>query len=462
MTGGQTDSRQFAVSRGRSREAPASAIFSFISRMFIPHKIWRLTAALLAAACLFAAPSHAWPPGFVDIADMIPEAKLDIRYYGDDNFTGSRIDSYEEPLAALSVEAAAALKRAARILERGGYGVKIYDAYRPERAVKRFVRWGRDLNDVKMKKKFYPDIDKANLFKEGYIASKSGHSRGGAVDLTITDASSGLDIDMGSPFDFFGEISHPASKQVTAKQSANRKILRDAMIQAGFAPIRTEWWHFILKNEPYPKTYFDFPVARPEPADAETSATLSRAAEGADKIITVVPAAGKKSAAIARAYKKTEKGWTLRFETAGYLGRNGVADDKIEGDGKTPSGVYTFGRAFGAADDPGSNTPYTKLTENDVWVDDPKSTRYNQWADKSAPGPDWESAEHLIKFPKAYKYAIAVNYNANPVIPGKGSAIFLHCSEGRPTAGCVSVPESAAVFFLSFIDEKTRIDIRNR
>jgi L,D-peptidoglycan transpeptidase YkuD (ErfK/YbiS/YcfS/YnhG family) len=264
---------------------------------------------------------------------------------------------------------------------------------------------------------------------------------------------------MGSPFDFFGEISHFNSKRVTDEQSAHRKILRDAMIQAGFAPLGTEWWHFALKDEPYPKTYFDFPVAPAEPVDGDTRAMLDRASEGGDKVITVSPAKRGGNTAVVRAYKKAGADWTLRFETAGHLGKNGVsaAYGKREGDGKTPSGVYTFGSAFGVSDDPGSIMPYTKVTENDAWVDDPKSARYNQWAGGNDPGADWKSAEHLIKFSKAYKYAIAINYNANPTVPGLDSAIFLHCSTGGPTAGCVSVPEAAMIFFLSFIDGEARI-----
>jgi D-alanyl-D-alanine dipeptidase/L,D-peptidoglycan transpeptidase YkuD (ErfK/YbiS/YcfS/YnhG family) len=414
-------------------------------------------AVFFAAAFFSAARSHAWPPGFVDVRDVIPEAEFDIRYYGDYNFIGTPVDSYEAPIAILSVEAAAALKNAARILERAGYCIKIYDAYRPAGAVSHFVRWGKDLSDVKMKETFYPDTDKANLFSKGYIASRSGHSRGNVVDLTITDTSTGLEIDMGSPFDFFGEISHFNSKLVTDEQSAHRKILRDAMILAGFAPLRTEWWHFALKDEPYPKTYFDFPVAPAEHVDGETRAMLDSVSRGAGKVITVSSAKGDGNAAVIRAYRKAGEDWTLRFETAGYLGKNGVSDDKREGDGKTPSGVHTFGRAFGVSDDPGSIMPYTKVTDNDVWVDDPKSARYNQWADKSDPGADWKSAEHLIKFPQAYKYAIAINYNTTPIVPGRGSAIFLHCSTGGPTAGCVSVPEAAMIFFLSFIDSETRI-----
>jgi L,D-peptidoglycan transpeptidase YkuD (ErfK/YbiS/YcfS/YnhG family) len=132
---------------------------------------------------------------------------------------------------------------------------------------------------------------------------------------------------------------------------------------------------------------------------------------------------------------------------------------KREGDGGTPLGVYTFGRAFGVADNPGSTLPYTKVTELDVWVDDSKSKRYNQWATKDDPNADWDSVEQLIEYPVAYKYSISINYNVDPVVPGNGSAIFFHCSTNKPTAGCVSVPEAAMIYFLTFIDEKTKIAI---
>ena len=191
--------------------------------------------------------------------------------------------------------------------------------------------------------------------------------------------------------------------------------------------------------------------------DEHTSAWLDAIADGADRVITAVPSG--KTGAIVRAYLRTGDGWSLRFETSGFFGRNGISGDKREGDGTTPMGVYTFGRAFGVADDPGSTLPYTKVADNDVWVDDPASSMYNQWADANSPSRDWKSAERLIEYTEQYKFAVSINYNTAPVIPGLGSAIFLHCSTGRPTAGCVSVPEPAMIFFLVFIDEATKIAV---
>lgn len=199
--------------------------------------------------------------GFVLVTDVIPDAILEIRYYTDYNFVGEQIDGYEEPVALLTKEAAEALKAANDDLEEQGYCIKIYDAYRPQSAVDDFVDWANDTSDTKMQEYFYPEVNKANLFSEGYIAYHSGHSRGSTVDLTIVDKATGEDVDMGGTFDYFGQVSHPDYTGITDEQYANRMILRDAMTSHGFKAITTEWWHFTLQNEPYPNTYFNFPVS---------------------------------------------------------------------------------------------------------------------------------------------------------------------------------------------------------
>ena len=199
--------------------------------------------------------------GFVLLTDVIPDAVLDIRYYSTYNFVGERIDSYEAPVAYITKEAAYALKKASDALREQGYCLKIFDAYRPQSAVDHFKRWAEDVNDTEMKKYFYPDLDKSELFTKGYIAERSGHSRGAAVDLTIVDMVSGRELDMGGGFDFFGEISHSYHTEgLTEEQINNRAILRKAMTENRFKVLAEEWWHFSLENEPYPNTYFDFPV----------------------------------------------------------------------------------------------------------------------------------------------------------------------------------------------------------
>ena len=201
------------------------------------------------------------PSGFVLLADYVPQIVQGIRYYSTYNFIGDRIDGYEEPCALLTIEAARALKAVSSELIVQGYRLKLFDAYRPACAVKHFVLWGIEDQDVRMKPYFYPELEKQELFAKGYIAKLSSHSRGSAVDLTLLDMKSGKELDMGGPFDLFSERSHPDFRGISAEQYDNRMILRRAMLRNGFLPIDCEWWHFALNNEPYPDTYFNFPVS---------------------------------------------------------------------------------------------------------------------------------------------------------------------------------------------------------
>ena len=199
--------------------------------------------------------------GFVLVSDAVPDAILEIRYYSTYNFIGDRIDGYEEPVALLTKEAAEALRAVSGDLIKKGYRMKIYDAYRPQAAVSHFMRWALDDEDARMKAYFYPELEKRALFPLGYIAEHSGHSRGSTVDLTLFDMAVGKEADMGGPFDYFGELSHPDYAGVAKEQYANRMLLRETMIKHGFRPYEGEWWHFTLENEPYPDTYFTFPVS---------------------------------------------------------------------------------------------------------------------------------------------------------------------------------------------------------
>ena len=198
---------------------------------------------------------------FVLLSEAVPNAILEIRYYSTYNFVGERIDGYEEPVALLTTEAATALKEVSDDLEEQGYRLKIFDAYRPQMAVDNFVEWAEDVDDTKMKEYFYPELDKSVLFDQGYIAEHSGHSRGSTVDLTLFDMKTEKEVDMGGTFDYFGELSHPDYTDITDEQYENRMILRNAMTKHGFKPLAEEWWHFTLENEPYPDTYFKFPVS---------------------------------------------------------------------------------------------------------------------------------------------------------------------------------------------------------
>ena len=220
---------------------------------------------------------------FVTLTDVVPDAILEIRYFGTYNFVGTRIDGYLEPTALLTRQAADSLRAVSDDLMRQGYRLKIYDAYRPQQAVDHFMRWGADMADTLMRPYFYPDLDKQVLFPQEYICERSGHTRGSTLDLTLFDMTTEKEVDMGGTFDWFGPESHPdfcgnpdtgeytgngqaencksaAGRSITQQQFNNRMLLRRAMMRHGFKPFATEWWHFTLSNEPFPDTYFNFPV----------------------------------------------------------------------------------------------------------------------------------------------------------------------------------------------------------
>ena len=216
---------------------------------------------------------------FVTLTDAVPDALLEIRYFSTYNFVGERIDGYLEPTALLTRAAAACLREVSDDLIAQGYRIKVYDAYRPQKAVDHFVRWAANIPDTLMKPYFYPDLDKSVLFDQEYIMEKSGHTRGSTVDLTLFDMKTEKEVDMGGTFDWFGPESHPdfcgdpetglytgdnaaspSGRSITEEQFANRMILRRAMLAHGFKPLDSEWWHFTLRDEPFPDTYFTFPV----------------------------------------------------------------------------------------------------------------------------------------------------------------------------------------------------------
>ncbi|MBQ9463011.1 MAG: M15 family metallopeptidase [Bacteroidales bacterium] len=216
---------------------------------------------------------------FTTITTAVPDAILEIRYFSTYNFVGDRIDGYMEPVALITKKAGAALREVSDEMVAQGYRLKIYDAYRPQKAVDHFVRWAADLSDKRMKPYFYPDLDKSVLFEQEYIMEKSGHTRGSTVDLTLFDMDTEKEVDMGATFDWFGPESHPdfcgnpetgeytgdnskspQGRSITPEQFENRMILRRAMLKHGFKPLDSEWWHFTLRDEPFPDTYFTFDI----------------------------------------------------------------------------------------------------------------------------------------------------------------------------------------------------------
>ena len=208
---------------------------------------------------------------FVLLTDVIPDAILEIRYYSTYNFIGERIPGYEEPVALLTRRAADSLKKVSDDLLAQGYRLKVFDAYRPQEAVNFFMKWAKDTTDVRMKPYFYPELDKRVLVPQEYIAEKSGHTRGSTVDLTLFDMKTEKEVDMGCTYDYFGMASHPdilpgqkagSYPPISEAHYAHRMLLREAMMAHGFQPYECEWWHFTLKDEPFPDTYFTFPVSR--------------------------------------------------------------------------------------------------------------------------------------------------------------------------------------------------------
>ena len=202
------------------------------------------------------------PDGFVDLAQIMPACQvaihIELRYFSNNNFIGTVIDGYKAKKLYLSNEAAAQLLEVQRELVELGFSLKVFDAYRPQQAVDHFVRWARDLADVKNKQFYYPGVSKENLFRDGYISERSGHSRGSTVDLTLIDLGSGNELDMGTGYDYFDPLSWPSSDKVSAEQKNNRLLLQEVMGKHGFQPLIEEWWHFTLRDEPFPDTYFNF------------------------------------------------------------------------------------------------------------------------------------------------------------------------------------------------------------
>lgn len=214
------------------------------------------------SACA-SSPAQTRASDFVNAATMIPDLVVEMRYAGSENFIGRPINGYDAPVCLLSRPAATALANAQAQLKPQGLGLKVFDCYRPARAVADFAQWARDPSDQKRKADYYPNVDKSQLFELGYIAERSGHSRGSTLDITLVDLATKTEIDMGSTYDLFDTLSSPTDPRPSAAQQANRMKLQSLMTANGFRPLKEEWWHFTLNGEPYPETYFDVPVKRP-------------------------------------------------------------------------------------------------------------------------------------------------------------------------------------------------------
>lgn len=200
------------------------------------------------------------PDNFVYLREVVPGIAEDVSYYSENNFIGERVPGYEAPRVILTLEAALALRQVQHDLSYAGLALKVFDGYRPQRAVDFFGQWAANEDDIRRKNEYYPNLDKKDLFPLGYLVKQSSHSRGSTVDLTLIDALNGNEVDMGTPFDYFDLLSWPSALSIAPEQRANRLLLRLAMTGRGFVPVEEEWWHFTLENEPYPHQYFDFVI----------------------------------------------------------------------------------------------------------------------------------------------------------------------------------------------------------
>ena len=208
----------------------------------------------------FVASTQSLPKGFVDLSNIDASIQKELRYFTNNNFIGQPIDGYYKDVVILTKKTALALQKAQQYFLKDSLSLKIFDAYRPQQAVDHFVKWAKDLEDTIRKQQYYPTIPKSKLFALGYIARKSGHTRGSTVDLTLVNLKTNQELDMGSSYDFFGNVSHPFNPEITKIQQKNRFLLRKILLANGFLPYENEWWHFTLKKEPFPKTYFNFPI----------------------------------------------------------------------------------------------------------------------------------------------------------------------------------------------------------
>ena len=376
--------------------------------------------------------------GLVRVQDIDPTILADMRYATENNFTGKKV--YPVSVCVLRKETAEKLAAANAEFNKDGYRIKVWDAYRPPYVQKIF--W--DL---------VPD--------DRYVANPqtggSKHNRGGAVDMTLVDTQ-GNELEMPSAFDDFSEKAARNSPAMSEGARKNVEYFSNVMAKHGFIPYEHEWWHFDDKDyENFPLVDVQLERFLDEPSsvlkvlnalDANTYQTI---------IMEAVSSEGFKARLTLWERKRgtQEPPWQAIGEAMdGVIGRNGLAlpDEKMEGDGKTPSGIYSLGTAFGYGPSIQTGLVYRQSTENDFWVDDPQSTQYNQWVMGS---PQAESFERMKRDDDLYRYGIVIEYNTDPVVPGKGSAIFMHVwrSADSPTAGCVALSEGNLLKILAWLNQ---------
>ncbi len=377
--------------------------------------------------------------GLVLVQDVDPTVVIDLRYATENNFTKKKI--YPTNVCVLHRETAQKFARANADFRKDGYRLKIWDAYRPPYVQNVF--WG-----------LVPD--------ERYVANPakggSRHNRGGAVDVTLVDKD-GRELEMPSDFDDFSKKASPTNPAMSPAAKKNSEYLKMVMVKNGFTPYEHEWWHFDDSDwQQFPLVDVKLERFNNDLADTLLTWLVPSVLQKLDKkvkqAIVVQPSAMTSPAAKLTTWEFKNDRWEAVFKPMeAVLGRNGLAPlgEKREGDGRTPAGIYRLGLAFGYEPSVVTKLFYHQLNEHDFWVEDPSSPQYNRWVVGT---PLANSFEKLKRVDDLYKYAVVIEYNTNPVVPGQGSAIFLHVWRGsdKPTAGCVAVAEEDMVKLLEWLD----------
>ena len=435
--------------------------------------------ALLNLAILTTASAEPRPGHMVYLRTIDPSIEQDIRYASAHNFTGHALDGYVAAECLLSLETAQALAQVQKTLRAEGYGLKVFDCYRPSRAVADMGRFATQPGDPR-KAEFYPRVDKQDFWRLGYVARVSGHSKGSTVDLTLTgpaalpaakwtpaatpvDCTAPVDqrwpdgaLDMGTGFDCFDERAHTASTAINATAQANRQRLTSAMEKAGFTGYSKEWWHFTYTGEGGNKQVMDFPI---------TALSTRDLIDASQQLVVVT--SNNWDDIQGRAQRYERDGSTFRKSGDSFavvVGKHGMAwgkgtfepgagPVKREGDGKAPAGVFPLGTAFGFDSSASTKLPYLALTPSTECVDDSQSTRYNELVDGAAIAKDWNSSEHMRSEDVLYRRGIFIQHNT-PATSGAGSCIFFHIWRGptSPTAGCTAMDTADITRLLDWLD----------
>jgi D-alanyl-D-alanine dipeptidase len=405
-------------------------------------RVWFAATVYILSFCSFCAAVEI--EGLVPIQEIDPTIVLDIRYATENNFTHKKI--YPFAIGVLRKETAQKLAAANKEFAEKGYRIKVWDGYRPPSVQKIF--W-----DIMPDDRYV-----ANPYKGG-----SKHNRGGAVDVTLIDKD-GKELEMPSGYDDFSSRAWPNNFAASAQARKNAAYLREVMTKHGFKTIDHEWWHF--DDEDFKKfplvdvTFERFLAAEVKTklagpiAFIEIPPVLDKLPAEVKQALIVTSVQDESSQAKLVAWQRSGKGWeSVGDVIPAVIGRNGFAAEgyKKEGDGRTPSGIFSLGTAFGYAPSVETGLAYRQATEKDLWVDDPPSPQYNQWI--TAP-TQAKSFEHMKRDDDLYKYGIVVEYNTRPIVAGNGSAIFMHVWRGpnSSTAGCVAMAEENMVQLLRWLD----------